>query len=618
MATPKGRKNQSSRVEDRKVIQSFQTLAEQPLSLSGIPHSQWDKVIVSAIVDPDTREEEIICRASDPIWTLISTTGGRKGEAAHRTKFNWDRIQIGFRATCQSILYRHMKTGLANNVLPKPSTLRIELNQMAVFTRYLHAHGVRSLADVHPIHISNFVQEEKARGLDNRTLSSRFDTIELLYHFRAEHEDGLRIHPWQGSTSAELAGRRKDGTGQDGKTPLIPWDISQKLFNFSMKVLETANRLLDERDAGLRSKSKDKEVNRIMRACFYLLGVLTGMRLSELAGIELNAARTEIIDGVPLHWLKTESIKGNLGVVEYLMPELGWKILQVMERFSAPARTYILAQLTVLRTDKSKEGKAGRLLKIRQLSNMKNCIFLSLGGSQVFAGISEDWGSKEMKKFAEDAGVDWELSAHQLRRLYAYTFVRHRLGNVLFLREQLKHASMNLTLLYCSNPLQDDSLYYEIMEEMNLQKAERVLKWIEPGAKLSGGLGNKIARLPAHSFKSRMEMVTEVSSKLTIRANATAWCLAEDGGGCAGHCMWEQTNCSGKNGGCGTSVIDEDNIPVWKEIYRQTKELLPLIPELGKGAAAKVKRDFKRSVEVLRDLGVALDTEDSDDESSTG
>ena len=67
-----------------------------------------------------------------------------------------------------------------------------------------------------------------------------------------------------------------------------------------------------------------------------------------------------------------------------------------------------------------------------------------------------------MKGFAAYAGVDWRLSPHQLRRAYAWTFVRHRLGNVLFLKEQFKHSSIEMTQLYAANPMQDDALFEDL------------------------------------------------------------------------------------------------------------------------------------------------------------
>ncbi|MCZ0211833.1 hypothetical protein OZK63_41475, partial [Streptomyces sp. UMAF16] len=59
----------------------------------------------------------------------------------------------------------------------------------------------------------------------------------------------------------------------------------QGLFIHAENILKNARGILDERDAGRRSAWQDAEVTAIRNACFYLLGVLTGMRSSELSAL---------------------------------------------------------------------------------------------------------------------------------------------------------------------------------------------------------------------------------------------------------------------------------------------------------------------------------------------
>jgi hypothetical protein len=62
-------------------------------------------------------------------------------------------------------------------------------------------------------------------------------------------------------------------------------------------------------------------------------------------------------------------------------------------------------------------------------------------------------------------------------RFYAYTVVRHLLGNLLFLKEQFKHASLDMTQLYAANPAQDPALYDDILTELMTYKVKVVAQW---------------------------------------------------------------------------------------------------------------------------------------------
>ena len=214
-----------------------------------------------------------------------------------------------------------------------------------------------------------------------------------------------------------------------------------------------------------------------------------------------------------------------------------------------------------------------------------------------------------MKKFAKHAGVAWELSPHQMRRLYAWTFVRHRLGNLLFLKEQFKHSSLSMTQLYAANPNQDTALYDSLLDELRGQKVEIVQSWLYDDQPLSGGAGKKVMKLRAHDFPNRKAMLEETANKISIRGTGHAWCLAQDEG-CGGQGLYERTRC----GGCGNAVIDATFIPVWQEIHSQQRELLDEVQDLGPGAAERVKRDLKRSGQVLKELGIIVGTGDSGNE----
>lgn len=77
------------------------------------------------------------------------------------------------------------------------------------------------------------------------------------------------------------------------------------------------------------------------------------------------------------------------------------------------------------------------------------------------------------------AGTDWQLTPHQCRRTYARNIVESRMGraSLVFLKWQFKHSSMSMTQLYASNPMQDASLFDEVLEEMpaSSSRSERLI-----------------------------------------------------------------------------------------------------------------------------------------------
>jgi hypothetical protein len=195
-----------------------------------------------------------------------------------------------------------------------------------------------------------------------------------------------------------------------------------------------------------------------------------------------------------------------------------------------------------------------------------------------------------------------------MRRLYAFTFVRHRLGGLLFLKEQFKHSSIDMSQLYAANPNQDAALYDEILEEVRLLKIDTIAAWMDGDELLAGGAGKKIMALRAHDFPSRAAMIEETADKINIRSNGHAWCLAQDEG-CGGLCgVYEWSSCSG----CRTSVIDGRFKHFWEETYRHSKELLAEAQKLGPGAVKRVRRDLDASARVLMDLGVELPKDEQD------
>lgn len=591
---------------------AYELLANQPDSLTGLSPEDRASVVVSAELDDDGNTQ-VNSRVGDLVWDLsqyVTTPNTRDCDK----RLNWSRIPEIYRAACQNVLYRYWKVGRSGWAPPGVASLLSALNHLASFCRHIESLRLRSFADVQPLHIANYVHAQKSTLCGGSTLGKRFSVLELLYAFRDQHPDCLQVHPWPESSAHEIAGMvgvALKARRNTALTPLIPAEVAKALFLYAEGILGRADRLLDERDRGERPAFRDSEIIAIRDACFYLTGVLTGMRCSELSSIEIGAGRTEVRNGITFHWMASVEHKTKKGRVEYLMPAMGHRLLAIMERWSAPYRERLAGQITAME-QKSGKRTAKELQWLATARSNVRRLFFGNGKSGIVPVSGIRWGSI-LSKFARDAGTDWQLAPHQMRRLYAYTFVRHRLGDMLFLKEQFKHSSIDMTQLYASNPLQDAALYDEILSELTAYKAGVVAQWLEKDEPLAGGAGRKIMELRAHDFENRSELLTETSRRINIRSTGHSWCLAQDEG-CGGSGIYAKGSC----GGCHNGLIDRRFIPIWQEAYRHHKELRKDAEELGPGVVKRVEDDLARAAQILKDLGVNVEVGDDDVQSAAG
>lgn len=590
----------------KRIGKAYELLADQPASLAGLSQADRGDVVVSAVLD-DTGNTVVLSCVKDLVWEMwpFVTT---PNTADSQKRLDWSVIPIDYREACQNVLYNYWKVGRPGWAVPGVSSMVKTLDCLRIICRFAGKLKLESLADMGTFHVANFVHEQKKARLAPSTRRTRFLMVELLYLFRAQHDGALQVHPWPDSSAKEMAGV----TGEDTKdarrvalTPLIPVEVAQRLYRHAKGILGRADALLDERDRGERSAFKDAEIIGIRDACFYMLGVLTGMRSSELSSIEIGAGRTEVKNGITFHWVASVEHKTKKGRVEYLMPSMGHDILRILERWSQPYRERLAEQIAAMEKQKMQLTPEELQWLATARSNTRK-LFLGSGSSGIVPVSRNRW-IQILPQFALCAGTCWKLAAHQMRRLYAYTFVRHRLGDLLFLKEQFKHSVIDMTQLYASNPLQDTALYDDILTELMTYKAGVVAQWLEKDEPLAGGAGLKIKELRAHDFEGRNELLTETSLRINIRSTGHSWCLAQDEG-CGGSGIYAKGTC----GDCGNGLIDSRFIPVWQEAYRHHKELRKEAAEMGPGVVRRVERDLAQAAEILKDLGVQVDAGDED------
>ena len=588
---------------------AYDLLADQPVSSKGLSESAKFNIVVSAVADMDG-SNHVLSRFGDSIWDFrpyfeqSNVADGQKyipwpGDCSQELVDD-----------CKAVLYAWFKRGLPGSKPPVAMGIcQAAIASAIPMMRWLTALNIKRFDQVKPIHVVNYVHYTKSRL--TRNAGSVYDSLRILdflWVFRNDTSSPLAACPWGDSSLWRVSGLAKQvGGTETGKTPIIPPDVQAKVFNYCEEILAAAPRILNERDAGSLGL-RNPALIRIRDAALYVLSITSGMRNEEAFGVETGSWRSEVRDGIEFHWVATTEHKTGKGRVEFLIPELTVKVLDLMSRYAKPLQEKLALEIAEMECNPTPQDLVNRMLRLAKAKRDAQKLFLctSRSGHSESTGYHVDalsnGGSKvSFRRLAEAAGTDWQLAPHQCRRTYARNVVESRMGrsSLVFLKWQFKHSSMSMTQLYASNPMQDASLFDEVLEEMTDFKVDLIESWLGDQA-LSGGAGREIQKARAITLKSRTALLAETAAQVHIRATGHGWCLAQEKG-CGGAGLYEATRCVG----CKNGVIDESFAEIWKGIYAQQTELLT-IDDAGPAVRQRAERDVQWARQVMVDLGVLL------------
>ena len=588
---------------------AYDLLADQPVSSKGLSESAKFNIVVSAVADMDG-SNHVLSRFGDSIWDFrpyfeqSNVADGQKyipwpGDCSQELVDD-----------CKAVLYAWFKRGLPGSKPPVAMGIcQAAIASAIPMMRWLTALNIKRFDQVKPIHVVNYVHYTKSRL--TRNAGSVYDSLRILdflWVFRNDTTSPLAACPWGDSSLWRVSGLAKQvGGTETGKTPIIPPDVQAKVFNYCEEILAAAPRILNERDAGSLGL-RNPALIRIRDAALYVLSITSGMRNEEAIGVETGSWRSEVRDGIEFHWVATTEHKTGKGRVEFLIPELTVKVLDLMSRYAKPLQEKLALEIAEMECNPTPQDLVNRMLRLAKAKREAQKLFLctSRSGHSESTGYHVDalsnGGSKvSFRRLAEAAGTDWQLAPHQCRRTYARNVVESRMGrsSLVFLKWQFKHSSMSMTQLYASNPMQDASLFDEVLEEMTDFKVDLIESWLGDQA-LSGGAGREIQKARAITLKSRTALLAETAAQVHIRATGHGWCLAQEKG-CGGAGLYEATRCVG----CKNGVIDESFAEIWKGIYAQQTELLT-IDDAGPAVRQRAERDVQWARQVMVDLGVLL------------
>lgn len=590
---------------------AYDLLDAQPISVKGLSDPVKSAIVVSAVADRDGGNH-VLSVFGDAIWDFRPYF--EQSNVADGQKYiPWPKDgSPELVDDCKAVLYAWFKRGLPGSKPPVAmGVCQAAIASAIPLMRWLAKLNIKRFDQVKPIHVANYVHHIKSRL--TRHAHSVYDSLRILdflWVFRSDTSFPLAACPWGESSLWRVSGLAKQvgtpfGRTETGKTPIIPPDVQATVFNYCEAVLAAAPKILIERDGGILG-FRTPALIRIRDAALYVLSITSGMRNEEAIGVETGSWRSEIRDGVGYHWVATTEHKTGKGKVEFLIPELTVKVLDLMSRYAKPLQEKLAHEIAELERTPGPHDVKDRVLRLAKANRDVRKLFLctSKSGQRESAGYHVDalsnGGSKSsFRRLAKAAGTPWPLAPHQCRRTYARNIVESRMGraSLVFLKWQFKHSSMNMTQLYASNPLQDASLFDEVLQGMTEFKVDLIESWLGEQP-LSGGAGREIKKVRAIALKSRTALLTQTASQVHIRATGHGWCLAQEKG-CGGAGLYEATRCVG----CKSAVIDESFTEIWKGIYEQQSELLA-IDDAGPAVKQRAERDVQWARQVMVDLGV--------------
>ncbi|HHV91577.1 MAG TPA: integrase [Pseudomonas aeruginosa] len=612
--------------------------ASQPGDVRGLPETERDALIISATqVDG---QWVILSRYGDDTWHLDGFTSNIK---ASQKLLKFDTVPPAFRAVMKAILYRYLRRGRLGAVRPKGSVVRDYFSNSRPFLRHLEALKLDHLGAVTTTVCSTYVtackghkqtSRFKNKPLSQAGLKARFMAVEALHELSQYTDDPMPQHPWPDTSARAMAGLT--GSVQDSKTLLIPDNVFCTLFERAYQQVEHGQQLLDLQDAlGTLAAQRNRQpretvisaknrhlealgwegglrafnnaLGDLRTACYIVLASTSGCRNHELANVQSGAHhRTHDDDGNVFHWMHSQSVKTDAGLHDWMIPEASVRALRLMERWASPYQAMIASEIEQRRRANRHDPQ------IAEAQKHRHAIFLgvsSRGGNQVRTLSSETWATN-LKAFAKDCGLSWNLASHQFRRKFANYAAHSRFGDLRYLKEHYAHWSLDMTQGYAM----DDSwgqhldleLYNDIQLELDDIKLGVVDNWLGD-ASLAGGYGRALKhwqREPQNLliFKDRASMLKSIAESTAIRSNGHAWCTADDDG-CVGNTL-DRTRCGN---GCSNAVIGRQHTPFYKQLYEDLKELLHC-PDIGESGRQRVERDLSRCRDVLAQLGIDSET----------
>lgn len=566
----------------------------------------------------------ILSKFGDSIWQFPSNMFPIN-TPAHNKSIDFGRLPKAFRSTMKLLLLKYYIEGTQGYSRPRGSSILIFFKNSYLFCNYLERIGVVRFDQVNTFITSQYVQESLSRNakgknskLSLNTLSHMFLAVEKIHELSINYTEDYLEHPWPDSSSSYLSGYLKEDKTL-AKTLAIPNQVLSKVFSISVQYLDKSEELIKYRDIALKKRKLNRwdyseeinktlkkngykhsyqqlvyELNRTKDACGLVILITSGIRISELLGLQANCSYKTVEDDEEYYWIKGVSEKTGEGETSWMVPEIAHLAVRTLERLSEPLADECKKLLGELPSNS---------YEYQQIQRHKDSLFLVKNSkNELINAISNSAFRTRIDNFAKHHDIRWNFTPHQFRRTFAVYAAHSAYGDLRYLREHFKHWSLDMTALYALNRSQDAEIYDDILAEARNLNADILESWLNPTNKLAGGMAESITKFrqkneDVNTYESHSEMAKFLSSQVSIRATGVGWCTS-DLSGCNGGQATDITRC----GECKHSIIDQTKQKKWEGIYTHQIELRK-ITDIGQSGLERVERDIERCKKVLTLLG---------------
>lgn len=369
----------------------------------------------------------------------------------------------------------------------------------------------------------------------------------------------------------------------------------------------------------------DQKFN-ISIACFICCGAFSGMRESELFELTSKSYRVATYGENVFNLVRAKTHKLGQKHSEWVVSPIVKKAIELISELNSSLQESLKLSAKTPKEHEIAEciwlSRGRRSLPASPMSstNIQLCRFAKKHNVIVTEEILEECKllNPNSKNRIEDKviiGKPWHFTTHQFRRTLAVFTVRHRLGNIIAIKEQYNHLCSAMTAWYTEGGIPsrhtdiqiDEDLKRNIDDEYNTSIANKYHEWMNESAQLSGSHGKAIVAMRGnapHIYSNWNVIHKAVKDKrLTLHGTMHGYCKSGydcdmDGVSNPAFCV----DCRS-----GSSIIEKDNATWWKAKHLSLTQYLSENIHLSASEYSHCITQIRAAEVVMKDFDIPHD-----------
>lgn len=604
----------------------------------------------------DGREVPLSCYGDD----IIDFSPYIRNPASQIRKLRLAPFPRAWWPSITDLTVAYWRYGRPGQAAPEASTVVSSIILLSPYIAFLETLGVHSFCQIAPIHVqaySRHLNEQNdaadAGSSTSRTpegISRSLTVAALPWDLRKHLQDKMTFPPFEWGDISRMAGTVKRGarsvstkamTDEEAATLIATCDLALSQVDEIVRREEIVLSWLADNEGlydtysalrnalarhvislGFTLLEHRQRKRRARAAALAEMGLLTGLRVSEILSLEEGCYFEREAGGQTLGWLSGFSFKmkkRGAERCEWIAPRRVGEIVRLMQALTSPLRTRLVAAakkeeglIQLLPTAERDDSR--RALRLAKMQRECRLLFLTEAHCKGKAAIDSIGAvrhgaiASDMRLIARIAEISFHLHPHALRRTFAVIVVHKCSGDLRYLRKHFQHWSIETTQLYATHEKREQELADEIAEELLRFKTDTVLGWLDSSEPLAGKGGAHIESerqkpmFQGQTQKSLREVATSLADGVVLRSTGHSWCISSGLPTCGGHGMYDATHCAD----CDGAVVTKEKVGVWTLLTEQMIEVDQL-QDCGP-AGAKIAKDSLASFEkILVPFGVSVE-----------